>query len=673
MVAEQLFIMSILLYAAGAGASLLLGKMDRYANYVAVITAFLAAVTGMTWAIPVLAGGGGFTLNFTGFISFAEFIIRVDQLSAFMALVISLLTAATALYSFSYLEEYSGKGKGLLGFFMNIFIGSMILVVTIGDAFYFLIFWELMTLASFFLVSFEQEKKESTGAGLVYLIMAHVGTALIMLSFLLFASKTGSFDFTTFKEAPLSGGLKTVAFFLAFLGFGAKAGIIPLHIWLPQAHPAAPSNISALMSGVMIKTAIYGIIRVGVDFLGATNYWWGVIVLLAGAVSAVLGVMYALAQHDLKRLLAFHSVENIGIILMGVGVGMLGAALEQPVLAVLGLMAGLYHLINHATFKGLLFLGAGSVLYRTHSKNMEELGGLVKRMPFTAFAFLIGAAAISALPPLNGFVSEWYTYHSLFLAAKSGSWWVTLVASVVIVMLAITGALAAMCFVKAYGVTFAGAARSHHAETAREVPPTMVAGMFTLVVAIVVLGVGAPWLVPIFASVAASLLNQPAVPAAAGMIMYPGFLIQGTLSTPLMVILLVGLVTLPLLLVALGGGFGTGRRVDEAPWACGYAYNPRMGYTASSFAQPLRVIFRALYRPQSHVKGPRFTSKSYFEGPVHYESHAASLWEDYLYKPLVAAVMRMGTYIQKLQAGSIHLYLLYIIIILVSFLLIATR
>lgn len=673
MVAEQLFIMCILLYAVGAGASLLLGKMDRYANYVAAITAFLAAVTGMAWAIPVLAGGGGFTLNFTGFIPFTQFVVRVDQLSAFMALVISLLTAATALYSLSYLEEYSGKGRGLLGFFMNIFIGSMILVVTVGNAFYFLIFWELMTLASYFLVSFEQEKKESTRAGLVYLIMAHVGTALIMLSFLLFVSKTGSFDFATFSEAPLSDGLKTTAFILAFLGFGAKAGIIPLHIWLPQAHPAAPSNISALMSGVMIKTAIYGIIRVGVDFLGATNYWWGVIVLLAGAVSAVLGVMYALAQHDLKRLLAFHSVENIGIILMGVGVGMLGVALEQPVLAVLGLMAGLYHLINHATFKGLLFLGAGSVLYRTHTKNMEELGGLVKKMPFTAFAFLIGAAAISALPPLNGFVSEWYTYHSLFLAAKSGSWWVTLIASVVIVMLAITGALAAMCFVKAYGVTFAGAARSHHAETAREVPPTMVAGMFTLVVAIVILGVGAPWLVPAFTSVATSLLNQPAVSAAAGMIMYPGFSIQGTLSTPLMAILLVGLVTLPLLLVVLGGGFGIARRVDEAPWACGYAYKPRMGYTASSFAQPLRVIFQALYRPETHVKGPRFTSKSYFEGPVHYESHASSLWEDYLYKPLVAAVIRTGTYIQKLQAGSIHLYLLYIIIILVSFLLIATR
>ncbi|GAW91098.1 hydrogenase 4 subunit B [Calderihabitans maritimus] len=673
MAAGQFFVISILLYAAGAGASLLLGKVDRYANYVASVAALFAALTGMAWAVPVVAGGDGFTLDLTGFIPIAKLIIRVDQLSAFMTLAISLLTAATSVYSLSYLEEYSGKGKGLLGFFMNVFVGSMILVVTTGDAFYFLFFWELMTLASYFLVSFEQEKKESINAGLVYLIIAHVGTALIMLSFLIIASKTGSYDFATFKEAPLSDGLKTLAFIMAFLGFGAKAGIIPLHIWLPQAHPAAPSNISALMSGVMIKTAIYGIIRVAVDFLGASDWWWGLVVLIAGAVSAVLGVMYALVQHDLKRLLAFHSVENIGIILMGVGAGMLGAALDQPVLAVLGLMAGLYHLINHATFKGLLFLGAGSVLYRTHANNMEQLGGLGKRMPITALAFLVGAAAISALPPFNGFVSEWYTYHSLFLAAKLGNWWVTLAASVVIVMLAFTGALAVMCFVKAYGVTFAGSARSHYAETAREVPSTMIAGMFILVFAIIALGIGAPWLAPYFSSIAASVLNQPAVPASSGLIMYPAISSQGTLSTPLIAVLLVGLVTLPLLLVLLWGGFGAGKRMDEAPWACGFTYSSRMGYTASSFAQPLRVIFRAIYAPNTRVKGPRFTSRSYFEGRVHYESHAVSLWENYLYKPLVAAVMRTGTRIQKLQAGSIHLYLLYIIIILVGFLLMATR
>lgn len=673
MAAEQLFIITISIFVAGAILPLLMGRAEKLANQIASVAAFVAAVIGMAWAVPVIAGGSGFTLHIDGFFPWIDLIIRVDLLSAFMALVICLLTAATAIYSLAYLDEYSDRGNGSLGFLMNLFIGSMLMVVTAGNALYFLIFWELMTLASYFLVSLEQENEESTHAGWVYLVMAHIGTAMIMLSFLLFASQTGSLDFATFREAELTGGLKSLAFILAFLGFGAKAGIIPLHIWLPQAHPAAPSNISALMSGVMIKTAIYGIIRVGVDFLGASVAWWGILVLVVGAVSAVLGVMYALAQHDLKRLLAFHSVENIGIILIGVGVGMLGMATGQPVLAVLGLMAGLYHLINHATFKGLLFLAAGSVMFTTHTKNMEELGGLGKRMPMTALAFLVGAVAISALPPLNGFVSEWFTYQSLFITAQNGSTVLAIISVLAIIMLALTGALAAMCFVKAYGVTFGGTARSHHAEEAKEAPASMIVGMMVLVVAIIVLGIGAPWLVPAFSSVAASVTSQSAVTAASGAIMYPALTSQATMSTPLLFVFLLGLITLPLILTALAGGMRAGTRRDEAPWACGYEYGPRMSYTAASFAQPLRVVFAAIYKPKTHLSGPKYTLDSYFEGNVHYDVHASELWEEYIYRPLVEAVKKTASLISRLQAGSLHLYLLYIVVVLVVLLLSAVR
>lgn len=409
-----------------------------------------------------------------------------------------MLAFAGSIYGLNYFDEYPGK-KGRAGFFFNTFVASMMLVITADNVFWFLVAFELMSLTSYFLVVIE-ENENSIHGGWLYFVIAHVGFVLIMASFLTMTNFAGgSFAFADFRTTQFSPAVASVCFVLAFFGFGAKAGIIPLHGWLPKAHPEAPSNVSALMSGGMIKIGIFGILKVGLDLLSASGVqvWWGLMVMVFGAISSVLGVAFALQEHDIKRLLAYHSVENIGIILLGVGASMAAMALNSVGIAVLALMAALYHTFNHAMFKGELFLGAGALLYSTGTRNMEKMGGLFRRMPATAICFLVGALAISAIPPFNGFVSEWFTYQSLFNAAMQGDKAVMIVAVFAAVALAITGALAVTCFVKAYGVSFASAPRSEAAANAKEVPAPMVFAQGLLAAICVVLGIGAPVIAPV--------------------------------------------------------------------------------------------------------------------------------------------------------------------------------
>ncbi len=661
--AQDLLLLAVFLYVAGAVAALIFNNSGRFANCITSLSAFAASLAGIASALLVLTGSG-FRLDAPGWIPFTRFTMEVDQLSAFMVLVISFLAAAVSLYSFSYLEEYSRKNPGVLGFLINLFIASMILVVTVGNGFYFLIFWEIMTLVSYFLVIYEQDR-EALRAGFLYFLVAHAGAVLIMLSFILFFIITGSFDFAVFRTAKLTPVLSSVLFVLAFVGFSAKAGAVPLHFWLPEAHSVAPSNVSSLLSGVMIKTAIYGIIRVCMDFLGAGGWWWGFLVLVVGIISAVLGMVYALTQHDLKRLLAFSSIENIGIILMGVGAGMLGLALNKPLLVGLGLMAGLYHLLNHATFKGLLFLGAGSVIYRAHTRNLEELGGLAKVMPVTAFIFLVGATSIAAIPPLNGFVSKWFIYQSLFTLGMSGGFADKVFMPLFAMLLAMTGALTAMCFVKAYGVTFTGPFRSEHGEKAREAPFPMLLGKAILGLGCVVFGLGAPLIAPRIMSVVASLLNTGAVPVSAALTVFPGDVGQAALSTPLIALLLIGFLVLPLLLLVLYGGAGVGSRLDPTPWACGYKYIPQMTYSSHAFAQPLQIIFRPLYLFSATLKEFGATAGAYFSTRVAYLVQVEDMWEKFIGKPLARGVQGLGRLVQLLQLGNVRLYCTYIIITLV--------
>src|SRR5437667_9797030 len=347
-----------------------------------------------------------------------------------------------------------------------------------------------MALTAYCLVSFEHEQPEARDAGVLYFIMSHIDAGCIILGFLLLFQASGDYSFDSLHGlgAKMAPGKRDAAFILFLLGFGIKAGIVPLHSWLPAAHPVAPSNVSALMSAVLLKTGIYGLTRVCFDFLGSPPLWWGVTVLVIGAVSAVLGVLYALMEHDLKRLLAYHSIENIGIILMGLGAALMFLHSGHPILATLALIAGMYHTINHASFKGLLFLGAGAVLHATHTRNMEEMGGLIKRMPQTAFFFLIGAVAISALPPLNGFVSEWLTYQALLQGFGTTENLMRLIFPLSGAMLALTGALAAACFANAFGIPFLAPARRQQAAHAHEVSPAMQFGMAILTGACVMLG-----------------------------------------------------------------------------------------------------------------------------------------------------------------------------------------
>ncbi|MFC3396119.1 hydrogenase 4 subunit B [Brenneria rubrifaciens] len=659
---------ALTLYCAGAALSLCLSRHESLAILFSGVSAALGGLCGIAAALPVLLDGQTLTASAAGpFADIAHLTLRLDALAAFMVLVISLMVVVTSLYSLAYLHEYRGRAWAM-GFFMNLFIASMVALVVSDNAFYFIILFEVMSLSSYFLVIADQDD-DAIHAGLLYFLIAHAGSVLIMIAFFLLYRDSNSLDFADFRQASLSAPQASIVFLLAFFGFGAKAGMLPLHGWLPRAHPAAPSHASALMSGVMVKIGIFGIIKVGIDLLGATAIWWGVMVLAFGAVSSVLGVLYALAEHDIKRLLAYHTVENIGIILMGIGVGMIGIATRQPLLATLGLLGGLYHLLNHAVFKGLLFLGAGAVIYRLHTQDMEKMGGLSRRMPYTAMAFLVGCMAISALPPLNGFVSEWFTYQALFTLSHEGGFSLRLIAPIAIVMLAVTGALAAMCFVKVYGIGFSGAPRSEKAAQAKEVPWPMTAAMLLLALLCILLGVGAGEIAPAIAQVAAALTKSAAPVVAQGSLVFPGNPGQTALSTPLIFILLLALPLLPLLLYVGCKGARLNFRQRGAPWACGYAYESAMAASAAGFTQPLRVMFAPLYRMRKTLDPAPLMHRALEQTTLAAE-RTEPLWDTRLILPLVNGVQKTSRAMQWIQHGDFRLYCLYVVAALVILLLV---
>src|SRR3989338_5785223 len=404
------------------------------------------------------------------------FHLRFDPLAGFFLTVIGLISFFVSIYSIGYLKGFIGKRPVTsLVIFYNLFIAGMFLVVLADDALFFMIVWEAMAVSSYFLVMFEDEKIENRRAAFLYLVVAHIGAIAILLSFGVMAGlATGietfnGYTFDAMRSTSFPAGWATLAFLLAFFGFAAKAGVVPLHVWLPDAHPVAPSNVSALMSGVMLKTAIYGIVRIVFDLIHVFPWWWGGLVLIVGLISAVFGILFALMQVDLKRLLAYSSVENVGIILIGIGLSMIFVSFKMPVLAALALTAGLYHTLNHAMFKGLLFMGAGAALHATHERNMENMGGLIHKMPWTAALFLIGCISISALPPFNGFVSEWLMFQAFLLSPALPSALLNLLIPLGAALLALAAALAAACFVKAFGVTFLGHWRGHHNPSVKEV------------------------------------------------------------------------------------------------------------------------------------------------------------------------------------------------------------
>jgi hydrogenase-4 component B len=421
-------------------------RWGKIASYVGAAGVVLAAVCGMIEPCQILFSGQPLQLAFAWQMPFGSCSLKMDGLSAFFIIPILGLAALCAVFGVGYFRSSTKDTSiGMAWFFYNVLVASMVLVCLADNAVLFLIVWEIMALSSFFLVAFENDKGQVRRAAWTYLIATHLGTAFLLPMFLLLGASGNSLDFASFFNT-LSPGMAGVCFILALIGFGTKAGLMPFHVWLPEAHPAAPSHVSALMSGIMIKTGIYGLVRI-ITFLGMPPLWWGGLLLAMGAISGVLGVLFALAQHDLKRLLAYHSVENIGIITMGLGIGLIGISTGHPIIAACGLAGGLLHVINHALFKGLLFLGAGSVLHATHTREIDHLGGLNKKMPYTAATFLVGAVAITGLPPLNGFVSEFLIYIGLLNGTMEQQGSIVAVLSVgTIAALALIGGLAAACF-----------------------------------------------------------------------------------------------------------------------------------------------------------------------------------------------------------------------------------
>jgi hydrogenase-4 component B len=662
----------------GAVAGIAAFRREKLANVLSFGAATVAGIGGILAAILFLTAGAPEPIKLDllpTLVPYLRFTICVDALSAFFLLIVSLLGLSLSVYSFGYVRGFYGrKSVGVFGAFYNALLLATTVVFTADNIFCFLFAWEIMALTAYCLISFEHEKPETRDAGVLYFIMSHIDAGCIILGFLLLFQASGDYRFDSLHDigAAMSPGKRNAAFILFLLGFGIKAGIVPLHIWLPAAHPVAPSNVSALLSGVIIKTGIYGLTRVLFDFLGAPPLWWGVTVLTVGTVSAVLGVLYALMEHDLKRLLAYHSIENIGIILMGLGAALMFLHSGHPLLATLALIAGMYHTINHASFKGLLFLGAGAVLHATHTRNMEEMGGLAKRMPQTAFFFLVGAVAISALPPLNGFVSEWLTYQALLQGFGTTESLIRLIYPLSGAMLALTGALAAACFVKAFGITFLAQPRSEPAAQAHEVAPSMRLGMALLTVACVLLGLFPTQFIRLLDPLTRQLTGQQLstqVSLADGLVLGSLAAKGGTVSTLGLVLMFVCLLPIPFGLWLV---FARQAKTRRGPtWDCGQrGLTPQMEYTATGFSKPIRMIFKALFRPRREVQceydfSPRFATT------LRFESHVEEVFVRRLYRPLRILIVRASRRIRTLQAGSIHAYLLYIFITLLLLLLFA--
>jgi len=671
---QTLFLIMVSAYLLGAFVALLGGK-GNYGRGLVALAAVVGAGAGFALGVSVILSGASFTLSIPELLPLAGGLaLRLDGLGAFFLITIGLVGASAAIYGFGYSAAYEdGRASlRLLGVALNLFLLTMSLVALADNVLTFLLMWEGMSLTSYFLVITESNEAGTINAGVWYAAMTHAGLALLLAAFILLMN-AGSGAFTDLRAgaASLPATTRNVIFLLAFLGFGSKAGIVPLHIWLPRAHPAAPSHVSALMSGVMIKMGIYGILRVTLDLLGGGPVWWGGLVLGVGAVSALLGVLYALMEHDLKRLLAYHSVENIGIILIGIGAGLVFHSYGLMTLAALGFIGGLYHTINHASFKGLLFLGAGSVLHATHTRNMEEMGGLIKRMPWTALFFLIGSAAISALPPLNGFASEWLVFQALLGGFNIPTPEVAVLMPVAVGMLALTSGLAAACFVKAFGITFLALPRSHEAEHAHEAPLSMQIGMGILALACIGLGLAPFVVVPIIGGILSGLGGLPDTRQA--------FTFNLSLQTPsafgqmsptlVMLGLLILLALVPLTMWILR--VNRKLRVSDT-WGCGrIGQTSRMEYTATSFAEPLRRVFAELYRPTKELSVDFHPESKYFVQSIEYKSEITPLFERWLYDPFLRLVRLTARQVRRLQAGSLHLYLAYITIILIILLLIA--
>lgn len=646
-----LLLAAIVVLLVGGGLSAASSRWPRLASGVGCASTLIAASLGLPFAVRALAApADGALVSIAWHVPNGAFVVGCDRITAFFLVPIFALGAACAVYGYDYLLAFRGrKSLGVPWAAYNLCVASMALVVTARHAVLFLVAWELMALTSYVLVTFEQEKPDVQRAGWLYLIGAHVGVALMIAMFLVLGAARGSLLLEP-SAVPLDGRTRTAILLLALVAFGIKAGLVPLHVWLPEAHAAAPSHVSAFMSGVIIKLGLYGIVRMTL-LSGPPPLWWGGLLVVVGMASSLLGIVLATYQRDLKRVFAYSSIENVGLIVLGIGLGFYGQTAGHPTIAALGLLGALLHLWNHAMMKGLLFLGAGAVLHATGTKDLERLGGLLRRMPIAGSLMLVGAVAISALPPLNGFASEWLLYRSLLDGATETGASASTGFMMAIGVLSAIGALTAFSFVRVCSLSLMGEPRSAEASLANEASPMMLVPMGLLAAGCAFVGVRPTAVARVLGAVTADVVPaaRPAVEgASAGL-------------AP------VGLASLALLAVA-SAGFAVahfvvrGRERAQAPtWDCGYAEpSPRMQYTGSSFAQLFTDLLPRALRPRFDVRSPT----GLFPKPGAFVGSSDDPLTRAVYEPSLARAADWFSRLRWVQQGAVQLYVFYVLVAL---------
>jgi formate hydrogenlyase subunit 3/multisubunit Na+/H+ antiporter MnhD subunit len=590
---------------------------------------------------------------------------QVDSLSAFFLLLVGIGTTVTALYAPKYIREYKYLGQPFtpLGLATSLFILGMMLVITAADAFSFMIAWELMSVSSYFLVTYQHQHSANRRAGFIYLLMAHVGGLFILLSFGILAGFGEGFTFEAMRHADPNLLWMSLTFACAFLGFGMKAGLVPVHVWLPEAHPVAPSHVSALMSGIMLKVAIYGFIRVTFDLIGSIHWSWGVVLLFFACITALYGVLTALIQQDMKKMLAYSSIENIGIVFMGLALALIFYGQQHTALGNLALIAALFHCLNHALFKSLLFLGAGAVINSSREHDIDRMGGLIHFMPWTGVFFLFGCIAISALPPSNGFVSEWLLFQASLQATAFDSGVLRAIIPISAAVLALTGALAAACFVKLYGIAFLGRPRIRSIKKSREVGFGMLSAQGILVLCCLLIGLFPTFVVNLLNAIPLHLFGEGLSRATSHgwLWLTPISSKTAEYSAPLVAlglsISLIGWLVVYIIMKPKRKALRKGR---VPPWDCGFGpLNSRMQYTGASFSMPIRRIFAPVWSLSTEAKMQARTGLMHHAHTQIYKESSEDWSWRYLYQAIANSVNTSARHIGKIQTGHLRHYLAY--------------
>jgi hydrogenase-4 component B len=644
-------LVAILALTAGAVLSIAFTSRPRVASWLGASSAIVSCGFGGFHAARALASGSTQSLAFEWSLPNASLALGLDPLSSFFLVPLFLLGGIAACYGRVYLIEHSPtRNQSVPWAAFNLMLAGMALVLVARHAVLFLFAWEAMSLAAFLLIGFDHHDAAVRRASFVYLIATHLGVTCLLAFFLLLGSYAHSFEFSTIAAAPALGkGVASLLFLLALIGFGAKAGMFPLHVWLPEAHAAAPSHVSALMSGILIKMGIYGILRT-VLLLGGPRPFWGQLLMVLGLAGGLLGIGCALYQRDIKRLLAYSSVENVGLILLSLGTALWGMTSNRPLVALLALLGGLLHVWNHAVMKGLMFLGAGSVVHQCHAKDLEQLGGLYRRMPHTALVLLIGATAMAGLPPLNGFLSEWLMYSGLLRAVLSSEGGVVVAAMAAIAGASLIGAMAALCFCRLIGIALLGTPRSRKAETSQESSHWMVLPMMVLALINVALALSPVTFTTLFRPVVSQLMGHPLAISSSQL----GLSEIGTVNRGLFVaIVVVGVIVL--------ARTQNRVRVSET-WGCGYpAPSGRIQYTGRAFSQ----LFTSNILPRSI--GPRYTAQiptNFFPTTSRVESESVDPVTRSVYEPFFESWANRFVRLRFMQQGILHVYVLYILVTL---------